>query len=248
MLQTAELRCCDKQMSGAAMRVIGIVLVCIIVLIGGGVAWVKFIAYPDYSYRYRLTLAIEIDGQVHTGSSVIEVIWNGGIPFGDVGPYYESVRGQALLIDLGRHGVIATALVAPRHSERGIIVWPEGVGAVWLVPRAFGVRGGNEVLPQLTQLSGRRNLTPDNMPRLIWFSDAADPKTARVIKPGDIPVLFGPNARLATSYVEITHDPIVIDIDKRLPWYKSLKDSRNKILYLPNGFALGWTMFVGDAS
>lgn len=224
------------------------ITVFVVLLIGGFVGWVKFIAYPDYTYRYRLTLAIEVDGKVYKGSSVIQVIWNGGIPFGDVGSYYESLRGQAVLIDLGERGVVATALTAPFHTERGIAVWPEGVGAVWLVSRAFNVSGGNEVLPGLTHLTGRRDLAPDNLPRLVWFSDRNDPKTARVIMPADIPTLFGPNARLTNASVEITHDPVVIDIDKKLPWYKPLRGPPSKVIYLPNGFALAWEMFVGNAT
>lgn len=229
------------------MRALGIIALSGLVLVVGFIAWVKFIAYPDYSYRYRLTLAIETDGKVHTGSSIIEVIWNGGIPFGDVGPYYESLRGQAALVDLGERGVIVTALIAPFHTERGIAVWPEGVGAVWLASRAFNVNGGNEVLPQLTRLTGRRDLTPDNMPRLIWFANRDDPNTARVIKAADIPALFGPRARLTAASVEITHDPIVIDIDKKLPWYNDFaaRQKATAIVSKPGEFKLTYNMFVG---
>jgi hypothetical protein len=51
------------------------------------------------------------------------------------------------------------------------------------------------------------------------------------------------------AYVEITRDPIVIDIDKKLLWYKALRAPPNSgVMYLPNGVALGYTMFIGDAS
>lgn len=241
------------------MRMLGIIVASVIgllaLLIVGAIAWVKFVAYPDYSYRYRLTLSIEVDGEVRTASSVIEVVWKGGIPFGDVGPYVESRRGQATFVDLGKRGAVVVVLVAPSHMEGGIAVWPEGVDVVWLASRAFDAMRGTgslsaqEQLAPLTRLTGRRDLAPDNMPRLIWFSDVADPKTARVIYPADIPRLFGPGAHLAAAYVEITRDPIVIDIDKKLPWYKALRAPPNDgVMYLPNGVALGWTMFIGDGS
>jgi hypothetical protein len=241
------------------MRTLGIIVASlvtlIVLLIGGTIAWVKLVAYPDYSYRYRLTLSIEAEGKVHTGSSVIEVVWNGGIPFGDVGPYVESRRGQATVIDLGKRGAVVAVLVAPSHTEGGIAVWPEGTDVVWLASRAFGAMRETETLPlqerlaRLTRLTGRRDLAPDNMPRLIWFSDVADPKTARLIRPADVPNLFGAGARITDAYVEITRDPIVINIDKKLPWYKALRAPPNDgVMYLPNGFALGWTMFIGDGS
>src|SRR5882762_2177881 len=88
------------------MRRAGIVVtvaVCLVALIGGAIAWLK-INYPTFSYRYRLTLSIEIDGKVDTGASIIEIIWKGGPEFGDVGPYHPIVRGQAVFIDLGSRG------------------------------------------------------------------------------------------------------------------------------------------------
>jgi hypothetical protein len=225
------------------MRGVGIVALCAVALIVG-----YNIMFPTYAYRYRLTISLDVDGQIHTGSSVIEVVWVGGPEFGDVGPYHPSVRGQAAFVDLGEHGAVVALLIAPSHNQAGITVWPEGVGALWLVPRAFGKGRTLEELPELTQLSGRRELTPDNMPRLIWFSNIADPKTARGIRPDDIPILFGQGARLVAAYVEITHDPIIVDIDKKLPWYKELADRQKAagVVSRPYEFQLTYSMFAGD--
>jgi hypothetical protein len=240
------------------MRTLGIIIASlvalIVLLIGGTIAWVKLVAYPDYSYRYRLTLSIETDGEVHTGSSVIEVVWSGGIPFGDVGPYVEGRRGQATFIDLGKRGAVVAVLLAPSYTERGIAVWPEGTDVVWLASRAFGAVRETEALPlqerlaRLTRLTGRRDLAADNMPRLIWFSNVADLKTARVIKPADMPSLFGAGARITAAYVEITRDPIIIDIDKKLPWYKELATRQKSmgVTSMPYDFHLSYHMFVGE--
>ena len=56
--------------------------------------------YPTYSYRYRLTIAIEVDGKVHAGSSVIEVIWRGQPDLPGAGSFTPHVRGQAVYVDL----------------------------------------------------------------------------------------------------------------------------------------------------
>lgn len=221
-----------------AATMAGLIVVPILVF----VIWVKFIAYPDYSYRYRLTLAIEMDGEVHTGSSVIEVTWNGQYPIPDVGSYRPSLRGQAALVDLGKYGTLSTSLIAPSYLGR------EGVDATFLVPRAFGVQSDNQLLPHLSKLVGKRDLQPDNMPRLIWFSNLADPTTARVVELGDLRRLIGVDVRLATAIVENTRDPIMLDIDKRLPWFKDLAARQKNGLFVsdPYRFQLYYLMFRQD--
>lgn len=233
------------------MRTFGIIVASIaafiVLLIGGTVSWVKLVAYPDYSYRYRLTLSIETDGQVHTGSSVIEVVWKGGIPFGDVGPYHPSIRGQAAVVDLGAKGAVVATLI---NGESYGAASDGALSALWIAATAFGNDSTNKKLPELPRLTGRRDLASDNMPRLIWFSDIADPKTARVIFRTEIPRLFGPGARLVAAHVEITRDPIIIDIDKKLVWFRAWADRYRELgpMWLSNQTVLSRNMFVGDAS
>jgi hypothetical protein len=48
------------------------VAIIVLILIAISVVWYR-ISFPVVSYRYRLSVAVEADGQVHTGSSVIEM-------------------------------------------------------------------------------------------------------------------------------------------------------------------------------
>jgi hypothetical protein len=228
-----------------SFRKVGTLVLIVATLIGGALALYK-INYPTYTHRYRLTLAVEIAGQTHSGSSVIEVSWIGQPHIPGAGSFIPSVRGQATFVDLGKHGAIVAVLTAPSHGERGIIVWPEGVNAIFLAAQAFGNDSIYEALPQLPRLTGRRNLAPQNAPRLIWFSDPASPKTARRVKAVDLTRLLGSDAWLTSAHVEITDDPIVIDIDKKLPWLKSLKSSQK--IQIEYDFALFKTMFIGDGT
>jgi hypothetical protein len=202
-------------------------------------------APETYSYRYRLTISIETDGQTHTGSSVIEVIWRRRPDFGNGVGYLPEIRGQGVFTDLGSHGAIVAALHtggASGNSRNG--PW----NAEWIAPRAFHM----SITPELPDLrmEGRRELTPDNMPRLIWFSDPADPMTARPIAPAEFTASLGPGARLVSADVEITDDPIVIDIDKKLPWYPELANRQRSqgVLIHPASFDLIYSMFVGAAT
>ncbi|WP_157676544.1 hypothetical protein [Afipia sp. GAS231] len=63
----------------------------------------------------------------------------------------------------------------------------------------------------------------------------------------DIPSVFGPSARDA---VEITSDPLVIDIRQKLLWLKALeaKGPTNDIIHLPNKLGISRYMFIGDRS
>jgi hypothetical protein len=213
-------------------------------LLGLVVAAYKFV-YPTYTYRYRETIGIEIDGEVHTGSSVIEVTWIGGPEFGDVGPFRPRLRGQATFVDLGPRGAVVAAL---NNGESYGTASDGAINAIWLAANAFGNKSTNDELASLLRLRGRKDLTPVNMPRLIWFRDISDPKTARKLLVPDIPTIFGTNARLVAAYVEITQDPIVIDIDKKLLSYELLSRLPGwGTMQTEFGFALGKQMFIGDA-
>ncbi len=203
------------------------------------------VTFPSYTNRFRLTMAFNIDGQTYSGSSVIEVLWAGQLNMGQ-GPYSPYIRGQAVFIDLGQRGAIVAVLYLSGGNDRA-------VGVESLTRRAFSTRQHPiaipEGVPELSRLTGRRDLAPDNMPGLIWFSNVEDEKSARVVTVGELPSLFGPTARLDAAFIEITTDPIVIDIDQKLPWYRALayRQKGHSIISEP-GFKLKYNMFIGELS
>jgi hypothetical protein len=200
-------------------------------------------SYPTISYRYRLTMAFEIDGQLYRNSTVIEPQWIYQPQFGSAPPVREEIVGQALFLDLGANGAIIATLQTGESSQ----VKPDGaVSAQWLAGRAFSDSSRALDAREMQRMTGRRQLKPDNMPRLLWFRNVADMNSATKFKPDEISALFGPPARLVGSFVEITDAPIVIDIDTKLSWHRDLK-KRGSIV-LRNGLGLAATMFIGEAS
>jgi hypothetical protein len=196
------------------MKVLGILLAIVV-----AVAVILKTNYPSYSYRYRLQISLSIDGQVYTGSSVIEIVWECGPKIAGLGRCAPTLGGQAALIDLGPRGVIAATL----RSGENISPNPDAaVDAVWLCANAFGNHSTNEELPALQHLTGRRDLSPSNFPRLVWFANAADMKSARKITVQNVANILDPTARFTDAFVEITRDPIVVDIAKKLPWFPAL--------------------------
>jgi hypothetical protein len=198
--------------------------------------------YPTYSYRYRLTINIETDGKLHSGSSVVEVIWYAHF-MPELVSFSPELRGQAALVDLGSRGVVVATLVA---KDWGWHNTDAGWGALWLVPRAFGVKDAIDGLSAVARLRGKRELGLNNLPRLLWFSNPQDPHTAKTILVDDIASVLGQSARFAGASVEMTRDPLVIDIRQKLPWVDLYSDTNR--LYLPNNLDIGRYIFVGAAS
>jgi hypothetical protein len=158
-------------MRKAAVTVVCLVAACLIAAVVVGRT-----AFPSYSHRYRLTVSVEVDGEVHSGSSVIEVTWRGQPEIGDVGAFQPSIRGQAAFVDLGRRGAIVAALLPGGAGNRSS-------SATYLAMKAYGVTRGYDAYRTIGQQSGRRDLAPDNMPLLIWLANVSDSTTARVVDP-----------------------------------------------------------------
>jgi hypothetical protein len=225
-----------------------------VVFIGAVAAYLYWRNRPEvFTYRYRLHLAISIDDKVATGSSIVEVVWQCGRSYGnnhdELGPCYPSLGGQAVLIDLGSRGVV----VATLHTGENIEPVPDGaISAVWLCGNAFGNKStAGEELPALTKLSGRRNLVQSNFPRLVWFPKPDDPDTATKVTVQNIASIVDPTARITEAHVEITSDPIVIDIPSRLPWFAELRRRQQNgkgIVSKSGQFQLVHNMFVGENS
>jgi hypothetical protein len=182
-----------------------------LVVLATTVAVYKFF-YPTHSYRYRLTINVEADGKLHSASSVVGVSWSAFfLPDYHFNP---ELGGQATLVDLGTHGVVVATLInGEDYGPASDGAW----GAIWIVPRAFGIQTGSSQLTALEKVRGRRDLTPNNMPRFVWLSNPNDPMTAQKVLVQDFPTLIGPTVRFAGASIETTNDPLVIDIRGKLP-------------------------------
>jgi hypothetical protein len=203
--------------------------------------------YPDYVYRYRLSLTVEIDGTSHTGSSVIEVRWIGSPSIQGHGSYSSTgfVYGQAPLIDLGARGILIVSL----STGEGYGPASDGASdALWLCANAFRNDSGQAGLQRLQHETGRRQLESGNFPRLVWLSDKLNPATAVKIEPWEIEFKFGAGARIVSAFVEMTNEPITDDAAKTLPWLNSWKASFPRMrVSRPGVFQLVPRMIAGDA-
>jgi hypothetical protein len=225
-----------------------------VVLLVIGVAFALWgFNFPAVSYRYRLTVALETDGEVHAGSSVIELLfrfnpkWLGPT----AGTYNAWVTGQAVLIDLGPHGALVAALGGDQY-DRSIVnasLLPSCafLPAAWKNPSDSPTTAKNQWT--ISQLRGPVDLGPGCVPVFYWFSNPADLASAKEVKPADFASVIGDAARLVSAQVEITRDPVMIDIDKKLPAYATLAAAPDKGYHkTPSGLILGWRQFISKGS
>jgi hypothetical protein len=203
----------------------------IAVVLAGVIASIALfaIAYPSVTFRYRLTVEAEVDGQPKQGSGVIEVTYQRHMNIGAMGrDVGASFQGEAVVLDLGNRGALFALLMAGSDYRSG----PESI-----VLKTFGLSGGafpgwdDASLKKLRSLAGKRELPLDSLPMIVRFRDANDPKSVERIDPTDIAKNFGPDTRLTRATLEIvptgiwplnslgiTGEPITTGIEKWLPW------------------------------
>ena len=99
-------------------------------------------------------------------------------------------------------------------------------------------------------MRGKRDLAIDNLPRFLWFPNPEDTVSAKKILAPDFSTLIGPSVRFTSASVEVTDDPLVIDMRNKLPWLKSLEQrpAWDNVIYLPDGFPISRSLFIGDRS
>ncbi len=187
-----------------------------------------FFSLPT-TIKYRLTLEVEANGAVHTGSGVIETRWYNqsslkGLANGI--PWFVHTRGEAVTIDLGSKGLLFVLLTGVETKSRGSkqTYFPDDPQQVLLMQ--FSPLGQGSITPDfLEKLSHRRDVVKipaSGLPMLVHFRDIHDPATVEQVHPDDLATSFGPEIKLRGATIAITDEPLTIGIEEKLGWLKSL--------------------------
>ena len=219
------------------MKKIGI----IVILIAAVVVYFK-LAYPDYTYRYRMTVEVDTPDGLKSGSSVIEIHttqwpdWLAGLANGNTSAV--DITGEAIFVDLGNNKNVVCLL------STGIL--GEGVNSMmYLLPRAFFELQGSkpEWAKKLSSMTGQKiEIIKNQVPSIITFSDIKNPKTAKmvyaigahevtdgknksqyqnIVEIDNFEEIFGKGFRLNSVLVELTNDPVSHDLIEKLKWRKN---------------------------
>lgn len=178
---------------------------------------------PDH--KYRLTVDVETPDGVQSASGVFSVHPNrayGGSGSGPAGP---RIKGDAVFVDLG-NGRNLTALLL--HGTNPA----ETDGMNYLPLRVFAAAGRRIDFRDVKRQTETVSVTGELIPTLVTFADVANPTSARVVDPANLPAAGpGQGFRLRGVSLQIVPsglwpldfggalgEPATRDIQSRLPW------------------------------
>lgn len=235
------------------MRALAIVVVVFLV---GAIGYA--LVYPTLSYRFRITLNVETPDGVKAGSSVMEVRhrqYPAWISLGN-NTGESSLSGDAIFVNLG-----ADNRGKPRNLF-GLLALgqqAESIDFYQLPGKAFeplwrrqsaAFRGAAEEVAKLP-VGTKVELSSDQLPTLLTFSDISDPASGRLIAPDEFSTVFGAGVRLQSATIEIVPsgnrlgiggEPITRGVARHLPWWDEplpwLKSSDGRVFVdtRTNGF------------
>jgi hypothetical protein len=168
-------------------------------------------AYPTTSIRYRLTLEATVGDRPVAGSGVIQVdYWASPALLPDMKRVEAHVSGEAVMLDLGDHGLVFALLADGFHRRPS---------ASEMVPQNWNLslQNRSDVLA-LRSVNGAKELRSGELPGLVRFRRLNDPATVEHVEPTDLATTFGSDVRLVRGVVEITDAPITVGIRQRLSW------------------------------
>ena len=160
---------------------------------------------PSESLRYRLTYEINVNGNTHIATGVVELlVRNSETNYGEV---IDKI-GEAIPIDLGNGKYLFSLLdtLIPMAPDK-------------FLTRAFGKR-----YHTLKENQPSMQLPFRLLPVLVTFGDITDPSTIRIVDPDDLASHFGTGVTIERVTLEITGDAVTVgQIRKLLPWLRGWK-------------------------
>jgi hypothetical protein len=195
--------------------------------------------YPTYSYRYRMTVNVEVDGKLRSGSSVIEVRVSKKPQFLPDAPIIgHEVSGEAVYVDIGQQRGLVALLASGAFAES--YGYPEH-----LVMRHFKMDlfDGRQ-LATLPTLHGGWELASNELPTLVTFTLADDPATLKVVRPDQLEQSFGSGVHWRGVAIEMTTAPVNHGLEARLPFLVTLKQALR--ITDPTKFVPRYDAFIRD--
>ncbi len=179
---------------------------------------------PTEHWRYRLTLTVDDNGVLKSGSSVVEIEGTSTryipLPIPGTTGSIGLVRGEAVAVNLGEKGTLFALLTKESDSNHTADL----VCELFPAPGSKGSGCAGAALPKniwyYRFLSGKAEVPFDKLPMLVRFRDINDPKTAEKVEPGDLEKSFGPGVKLNGATIEMTRDSVTRVIPKILPSWR----------------------------
>jgi hypothetical protein len=174
---------------------------------------------------YRMTIEVEDNGQIYSGTGVWKQTYQGGRLRG---------LGDAIAVDIGAKGTLYVMKFARRSGPEGVFYGSMLFGEQGRIIRGQPVRsfGSRKDMKDIASRVGESDFVdcynmPEfrTCPRMVAFADIGDPKSAVEIDPANLGAFFGSGVQLRPIRVTITEEPVTeSDHCARLPWLKQFND------------------------
>jgi hypothetical protein len=173
-------------------------------------------AYPLYTFRYRMTLEVIVDGQVRSGSSVFEVKIKRQPTAFTAPPVTTTWSGEAVFVDLGEGRNVVAVLY--HHESPTFWDYP-----VYVVPKLAKLAiNKDEDLKKYARLRGPWEMPASELPVFLSFSDVGNNRTVSFVKADEFGKAFGPAVQFKRVVVEMTDSPVTTQISDQLPFLSDL--------------------------
>jgi hypothetical protein len=194
--------------------------------------------------RYRMAFEVEMNGQVKSASSIIELEYSSGSNVSGRPTIIRARRGVAAVIDLGEHGALVAALgpeeYAPsawyRRKKQLGLSCSEPKNVKQLFDAAYGLDDdaeyGRTYFAKLRWLQwlpfARRKLPDDHLPAFIWFPPGAPYRQAQDLCPEEFARVIGVDVRLRAVSIELAPSaPVQLRLDIEAPWLEEMRNDKN---------------------
>ena len=173
-----------------------------------------------HDYKYRLTLEVNDNGRVYTGSSVVMVHQGKSETIDDGYLLRTHSRGEATVVKLGNGRVLCALLHGPSIQVHDFSqpAWNDGPSVVLIEAYGLPVHDYERSLSEVVGLRGAREIALDRLPALAASTDPADPQSFQFVDPNNLAPALGDGVRLQRATVEVTDDPITNGITRTVPW------------------------------
>jgi hypothetical protein len=194
-------------------------------------------------YRFLYTVRIEVDGQVRSGSSVVEFRADSRI---EAHNYALTEFGVSPWIDLGKERGLVLAPLWARYLDKKKL--PTGLDYAQLhlinilyelfVP--LSERGKWEKASRYLDQATEKALSAVYRPDFIWVpADAATYKDLQLIYSHEFEDVIGAGILYVDCSLKPTRSPLKTQLDIESPWLKSVRSNRSKVPIVMTSIELG---------
>lgn len=173
----------------------------------------------DQSYRYRLTLALSVNGQTRSGTSVVAERLGDGLSLDGLhGQYIKT--GEATLVRLDEKRALVATFTGGEHGpwEHGLPDSEWGQSPAPVLAKAYGLKQPGVMW--LQDPGPTVELGPTTLPTIVVFRDISSPSSIVLVDPRDLQATCGPGVTWERAEISTTRDAVTWGIEKVLPWLR----------------------------